>query len=97
MATATRSKKAVRSRKAVKTRTEAEYQDLRGVVVALARCADLTLKSDGKLGVGSGMMLNRSTGTAAHWSTQFFDALDAVGIVYDREKFFEKPSKKRKR
>lgn len=78
-----------------KTRTEEEYQDLRKATVALANCAVLTLSSNGKLGVGSGMTIDLKTKEISHWSTQFFDALDMVGICYDRDKFFEKPKRRR--
>lgn len=80
----------------LKLRTEAEYQELRAMTIALANCAILTLASKGKLGVGSGMILDRKTGVARHWSTSFFDALDDVGIVYNRDKFFAKPKRKPK-
>lgn len=75
--------------------TAKEYEELRQMTVALAKCAILTLQSNGKLGVGSGMVLDLKTKVARHWSAQFFDALDAVGIVYDRKKFFQKKGKKR--
>lgn len=80
---------------AKKTRTEAEYQELRKATTALAKCAVMTLQSNGKLGVGSGMTIDLKTKKVSHWSTQFFDALDMVGLVYDRDKFFEKPKRKR--
>jgi len=82
---------------AKKTRTEEEYQELRKATVALANCAVLTLGSRGKVGVGSGMTIDLKTKEIRHWSTQFFDALDMVGIVYDRDNFFGKPKKKSKR
>jgi len=78
-----------------KVRTEEEYQELRKATVALANCAILTLASKGKLGAGSGMTINLKTKQVRHWSAQFFDALDMVGIVYDRDKYFEKPKRKR--
>jgi hypothetical protein len=77
-----------------KTRTEKEYQDLRAATVALAKCASLTLHSNGKIGAGSGMVMDLKTRQVEHWSTQFFDALDMVGISYDRAKFFEKKRKR---
>jgi len=82
-------------KKAVKkTRTEAEYQELYKATTALAKCAMFTLASGGKLGVGSGMTIDLKTKKVSHWSTQFFDALDMVGIVYDRDKYFEKKRKR---
>jgi len=92
MAAKAKSKKKVSTKK---TRTEEEYQELRKATIALAACADMTLKSNGKLGVGSGMTINLKTREVQHWSKQFFDALDMVGICYDRDKFFEKPKRKR--
>lgn len=80
---------------AKKTRTEEEYQELRKATVALANCAVLTLASRGKVGAGSGMTIDLKTKVVRHWSTQFFDALDMVGICYDRDKYFEKPKRKR--
>lgn len=53
------------------------------------------MASRGKLGAGSGMTIDLKTRKVRHWSTQFFDALDMVGIVYDRDKYFEKPKRKR--
>lgn len=84
-------KKAAKAKpKAKKTRTEEEYQELRTATTALAKCAVLTLHSNGKLGVGSGMVMDLKTRQVTHWSNQFFDALEMVGIKYDRSKFFEK-------
>jgi hypothetical protein len=85
--------KAVR-KKTKKAHTEAEYQELKKAASALASCAITTLMSDGKIGAGSGMVFNRKTREVKHWSTQFFDALDMVGIVYDRARFFA-PKKRR--
>lgn len=90
-------KKAKTKKSTKKTRTEEEYQELRKATVALANCAVLTLASNGKVGVGSGMTIDLKTKVVSHWSTQYFDALDMVGIVYDRDKYFEKPKSKRKR
>jgi hypothetical protein len=89
------SKKAKPKKAAKKTRTEEEYQELRKATVALANCAVLTLASKGKLGVGSGMTIDLKTRVVRHWSTQFFDALDMVGICYDRDAYFAKPKRKR--
>ncbi len=78
-----------------KTRTEAEYQELKTATVALAKCVNLTLQTRGKLGVGSGMLYSDKTKTVEHWSTQFFDALELIGIRFDRDEFFSKAKKKR--
>lgn len=87
-------KKAKPKKAAKKARTEAEYQELRKATVALANCAVLTLASGGKVGAGSGMTIDLKTREIKHWSTQFFDALDMVGISYDREKYFQKKPKR---
>ena len=75
-----------------KTRTEAEYQELKKATIALAKCVKFTLDTGGKPGVGSGMLYNRETKQVTHWETDFFDALDLIGIEYDREAYFaDKP------
>jgi hypothetical protein len=87
-------KKSKTKKSTKKTRTEEEYQELRKATVALANCAVLTLASGGKVGAGSGMTIDLKTREIKHWSTQYFDALDMVGISYDREKYFEKKRKR---
>lgn len=87
-------KKAKPKKVAKKTRTEDEYQELRKATVALANCAVLTLSSGGKVGAGSGMTIDLKTREIKHWSTQFFDALDMVGISYDRDAYFKKKPKR---
>jgi hypothetical protein len=94
MAAAKKAKPKPKKAAGKKTRTEEEYQELRKATVALANCAVLTLGSNGKIGAGSGMMIDLKTKEIRHWSTQFFDALDMVGISYDREKYFEKKRKR---
>jgi len=78
----------------LKLRTEAEYQELRSMTVELANCAVLVLQTRGKLGVGSGMIFNGKTKKLVHWTTRFFDALDAVGISYDRDVYLNMEKKK---
>jgi hypothetical protein len=80
-----------------KTRTESEYQELKKATVALAACVNATLQTRGKIGMGTGMVFDRKTKKVEHWSTQFFDAMELVGIKYDREEFFAKPKKPKKR
>jgi hypothetical protein len=72
-----------------KTYTAAEYEKLRLMTVDLANCCVQTLATRGKLGVGSGMLMNTRTKQISHWTTQFFDALDAVGICYDRDVYMK--------
>jgi len=74
---------------ALKLWTDAEYQELREMTVELANCAVIVLASGGKIGVGSGMVLNKKTGEVEHWTTRFFDALDDVGVCYNREAYFK--------
>jgi hypothetical protein len=71
-----------------KMRTEAEYEELRQMTIALAKCVALTLNTRGKIGVGSGMTMDTKTKEIKRWEEQFFDALDAVGIKYDREAYY---------
>lgn len=63
--------------------------------LALANCAVLTLQSKGRLGVGSGMMIDLKTRHVERWEIKFFDALDLVGIEYDRDRYFATLGKKR--
>jgi hypothetical protein len=82
---------------AKKTRTEEEYQELHDATVALAKCVILTLNSRGRVGVGSGMTIDLKTKKIERWETAFFDALEMVGICYNRDSYYEHKSKKRKR
>lgn len=75
-------------------RLRKEYRELKKAATALAKCAVTTLHSNGKIGSGTGMTFDRETRQIRHWSTQFFDALDMVGIVYDRDLFFAKKKRK---
>jgi hypothetical protein len=78
-----------------KTYSAKEYNELKKATIALAKCVNLTLQSRGKIGVGSGMMIDTRTKKIEHWSTQFFDAMELIGIKYDRAAFFQKKGKKR--
>lgn len=78
----------------LKLRTEAEYQELLAMTTELAHCCVLVLQTRGKLGVGSGMIMHKDK-TVTHWTTRFFDALDAVGISYDRDVYLNHGKKKR--
>jgi hypothetical protein len=80
-----------------KTRTEEEYQELRKATIALASCVDFALKFDKHLGRGSGMMVNLKTmESIGPWQEKFFDALDMVGICYDRKAYYKKKEHKRR-
>lgn len=82
-----------------KTYSAKEYEELRAMTVELANCCVLVLQTRGKLGVGSGMIMSKGKSltdrTIVHWTTRFFDALDAVGISYDRDVYLNKGKKKR--
>ncbi len=77
-----------------KTYSAKEYEELRQKTVALVRCVVLTLDTRGKIGVGSGMVMDMRTKKIERWETQFFDALDAVGVVYDRDEYFAAKKKR---
>jgi hypothetical protein len=67
------------------------------MTIALAQCAILVLEARGRLGVGSGMVMDMKTKKCERWETQFFDALDAVGIKYDREVYYAKKTQRGRR
>src|SRR5271163_3022618 len=67
----------------------------RNAAIALGKCARLTLNTNGKLGVGSGMVFDQKTKMVTRWEKQFFDALDTLGIVYDRDKYYASKRSKR--
>jgi hypothetical protein len=80
-----------------KTRTEAEYQELREATTALASCAVFALQFDKHLGRGSGLVINLKTGkNVGPWQDKFFDALEKVGIKYDREAYYKSKAHRRR-
>lgn len=81
-----------------KTHTEAEYQELLAGATALARCVDFALRFDKHLGRGSGLMIDLKTKKIrGPWQEQFFDALEMVGIKYDRKGYYASKEHKRRR
>ena len=67
--------------------------DWRTAALKLARCVVWTLQTDGKLGIGSGMVMKVVNGkkTVERWDKDFIEALAFIGIEVG-----EKPSKKTK-
>lgn len=63
--------------------------DWREAAVKLARCVVATLQADGKIGVGSGMMMKRVEGKmiVERWDKDFHEALAFIGI-----KLVDKPA-----
>ena len=68
--------------------------DWRTAALKLARCVVWTLQTDGKLGMGSGMVMKVVNGkkTVERWDKDFIEALAFIGIEVG-----EKPSKKSKK
>lgn len=66
--------------------------DWREAAIKLARCVVATLQADGKIGVGSGMVMKRVDGKmiVERWDKDFHEALAFVGI-----KLVDKPKSKR--
>lgn len=64
----------------------------REAAIKLARCVVATLQADGKIGVGSGMVMKRVDGkmVVERWDKDFHEALAFVGI-----KLVDKPKSKR--
>jgi hypothetical protein len=57
--------------------------------IALARCAQFTIGFSKHLGKGTGALVNTKTGRSeGPWEEKFFDALDMVGVVYDRKAYY---------
>ncbi len=68
----------------------------RKILVDLASCAAFTLDNYKHLSRGSGLVINLKTKEPlGPWQDKFFNALDAVGIVYDRKKYFANVAKRR--
>lgn len=68
--------------------------DWRVAAVKLARCVVATLQSDGKIGVGSGLVMRTRDGkrVVERWDREFVEALAFVGIeVVEKPKSSKKP------
>lgn len=64
--------------------------------IALARCVVFTLKFDKHLGRGSGQMVELKTGKSQPWQEPFFDALDGIGYLIDRDAYYRSKEHKRR-
>jgi hypothetical protein len=73
----------------------------REATLRLASCVILALDTRGRIGVGSGMLLLRNPKTGKvvlkRWEEGFFDALDAIGIEYDRDAYYAKTARKKRK
>jgi hypothetical protein len=76
---------------------EKDYEELKKATTALASCVVFALKFDKHIGRGSGMVVNLKTmETVGPWQEKFFDALDMVGVCYDRKAYYKKKEHKRR-
>lgn len=65
--------------------------------IALASCVDFALRFDKHLGRGSGQVIDLKTmKSKGPWQERFFDALELVGLVYDRKGYYEAKEHKRR-
>lgn len=75
--------------------------DWREAALKLAKCVVFTLQTDGKLGIGSGMVLKERDGkrVVERWDKDFHEALAFIGIeVVDKPAGpKDKPKRKRSR
>ena len=72
----------------------------RKAAVELASCAVFTLRTGRHLGKGSGitMSVDKKTGKmmpGRRWEEKFFDALDTIGVVYDRNAYYARDKRVR--
>lgn len=70
--------------------------------IALAHCAQFAIRYRKHLGSGTGVRvhIHPKTGKPENkgpWEDMFFDALDQVGVVYDRKAYYAGQSKSEKR
>lgn len=68
--------------------------DWRKATVMLAKCVVATLQTDGKIGMGSGMVMRVKGGkkTIERWDKDFIEALAFIGIeMVDKKKPAKKP------
>lgn len=70
--------------------------DWREAAIKLARCVVATLQADGKIGVGSGMVMKERDGkmVVERWDKDFHEALAFIGVKMVDRKPKEKPKKK---
>ena len=70
--------------------------DWRKAALKLAKCVVATIQTDGKIGMGSGMVMKVEDGkkTIERWDKDFVEALDFIGLkMVDKKK---PPSKRKK-
>jgi len=63
----------------------------RAAAIELARCATFALKFGDHLRRGSGVVVDLKNGGAKSmgpWQDMFFDALELIGVEYDRKKYY---------
>ena len=69
--------------------------------IELASCAVFTLQTGKHLGRGSGVICKRDKNgkmvSVERWEEKFFDALETIGVVYDRKAYYAKADGKRRR
>jgi hypothetical protein len=68
---------------------------------ALATCVVWALKFDKHIGRGTGMVVQFKDGKPTldklqPWQEKFFDSLDLVGVVYNREAYYNRKEHKRR-
>lgn len=70
----------------------------REAAMKLARCVVMTVQTDGKIGMGSGMVMSKVDGktTIQRWDKDFIEALAFIGIeVVDKPPAKKKAPRKR--
>lgn len=79
-------------------KTKNKRVNWRKAALDLASCATFTLAHYKHLGRGSGQVIDLKTREMkGPWQDKFFDALDAIGAVYDREAYYAERSKRGRR
>lgn len=80
-------------KKTLKVKGFDHHCDWRKATVMLAKCVVATLQTDGKIGMGSGMVMRVKDGekTIERWDKDFIEALAFIGIKLVDKK---KPNKK---
>lgn len=76
-------------------RVKRERFSWRTAALKLAKCVIATIQTDGKIGMGSGLVMSRGADGKTHierWDKDFIEALAYIGVEVT-----EKPQKKRRR
>lgn len=82
--------------RAAKAKAKTKRVNWRKAAIKLAKCCVFALAADKHLGRGSGTSINLKTRETRRWQEQFFDALDTIGVVYDREAYYKQPAHQRR-